>query len=98
LIKTSNKSDQTEHFQDWITQAEAARVRDISPQGISDLIRRGRLQTLLIGGKTFVRRSEVETFTPTTGGRPPKKSVAKKAAKKKVAAPKDKSRLTRQSP
>jgi excisionase family DNA binding protein len=93
LIKTSNKSDQTEHFQDWITQAEAARVRGVSPQGISDLIRRGRLQTLRIGGKTFVRRSEVEAFTPTTGGRPrkkvaPKKTLPKKKAVSKKAAPK----------
>ncbi|QHN03813.1 helix-turn-helix domain-containing protein [Granulicella sp. WH15] len=90
MIKTSNKSDQADHFQDWITQAEAARIRDVSPQGISDLIRRGRLQTLLIGGKTFVRRSEVEAFKPTTGGRPRKKPVAKKAAAKKTAAPKTK--------
>jgi hypothetical protein len=91
LIKTSGKSENTENFDDWITQAEAARVRGVSPQGISDLIGRGRLQTLRIGGKTFVRRSEVEGFAPMPGGRPrKKKAYAKKAAPKKTARPKKK--------
>jgi excisionase family DNA binding protein len=83
LIKTSNKFAQAENFADWITQAEAARLRGVSPQGISDLVKRGRLQTLRIGGKTFVRRTEVEAFSPLTGGRPRKKSAAKKQARPK---------------
>ena len=79
-MKTSDKSGDGEGFEDWITQAEAARVRGVSPQAISDLIERGRLQTLQIGGKTFVRRSEAETFAPKSGGRPPKKAASKKKA------------------
>jgi excisionase family DNA binding protein len=57
---------------DWITQAEAARVRGVSRQAITILVRKGRLKILKIGGRTFVRRKEVEEFTPEPGGRPPK--------------------------
>jgi excisionase family DNA binding protein len=63
------------HLQDpteWITQAEAARVRGVSRQAITILVRKGRLTTLKIGGRTFVLRKEVEAFTPEPGGRPPK--------------------------
>jgi excisionase family DNA binding protein len=86
LIKTSDNSENIEGFQDWISQAEAARVRGVSPQGISDLIERGRLQTLRIGGKTFVRRSEVEAFAPKPGGRPRKKAAPKKETARKKRA------------
>ena len=83
MINTSDNSGDVEEFQDWISQAEAARVRGVSPQGISDLIERGRLQTLRIGGKTFVRRSEIEAFAPKPGGRPRKKAAPKKKAGRK---------------
>lgn len=54
---------------DWITQAEAARVRGISRQAIARLIQRGRLATLQVGGVTFVKRVEVEAFEPAAPGR-----------------------------
>jgi excisionase family DNA binding protein len=78
LIKTSNNLGKIKDLQDWISQAEAARLRGVSPQGISDLIARGRLQTLRVGGKTLVSRSEVMAFEPKPGGRPLKKAAAKK--------------------
>jgi len=57
---------------DWISQAEAARVRGVSRQAIALLVKRGRLPVLRIGGRLLVRRKDVEQFTPEPGGRPAK--------------------------
>ena len=46
----------------WLTQAEAARLRNVSPQAISILIKRGRLTIFIVGGKKRLKRSEVEVF------------------------------------
>jgi excisionase family DNA binding protein len=46
----------------WLTQAEAARLRNVSPQAISTLIKRGRLTIFMVGGKKRLKRSEVEVF------------------------------------
>ncbi len=61
-----------EDLTEWVSQAEAARIRGVSRQAITVLVRKGRLKTLEIGGRTFVRRKEVEEFTPEPGGRPPR--------------------------
>jgi excisionase family DNA binding protein len=58
---------------DWISQAEAARLRSVSRQSIGRLIKRQRLQTLKIAGRMLVRRQDIEQFTPQTAGRPPKR-------------------------
>jgi excisionase family DNA binding protein len=55
---------------EWISQAEAARLRNVSRQAIAKLVRKGRLQTLEIGGHTLVRRGEIEQFVPLGAGRP----------------------------
>ena len=63
------------HFRDpneWISQAEAARLRRVSRQAIAILVKKGRLPVLQIGGRLLVRRKEVEEFTPEPPGRPPK--------------------------
>jgi excisionase family DNA binding protein len=57
---------------EWISQAEAARLRGVSRQAIATLVKKGRLPTLKIGGRTFVKRKEVEQFAPEPSGRPPK--------------------------
>jgi excisionase family DNA binding protein len=59
-------------LQDWISQAEAARVRGVSRQAIARLIQRERLQILKVGGRSLVRRGDIERFTPKAAGRPPK--------------------------
>jgi excisionase family DNA binding protein len=58
--------------EEWISQAEAARLRKVSRQAISLLVKKGRLPVLKIGGRVFVHRKEVEEFTPDSPGRPPK--------------------------
>lgn len=60
---------------DLITQAEAARLRNVSPQAINDLIKRRKLKTKKIGTVTFVFRSSVLNYKPAPGGRPAKKKV-----------------------
>lgn len=57
---------------EWISQAEAARLRGVSRQAIALLVKKGRLPILKIGGRLLVRRKEVEDFTPEPAGRPPK--------------------------
>jgi len=62
----------------YVSQAEAARIRGVSPQAIADLIRRCRLSTIHVAGRTLVLRSELDAFIakPKTG-RPPKKDLRK---------------------
>jgi predicted XRE-type DNA-binding protein len=63
---------------DLITQAEAARIRGVSPEAISNLIARGRLTPYDVAGRVHVRRSEVESFERNPAGRPSKKGKGKK--------------------
>jgi excisionase family DNA binding protein len=53
---------------DLISQAEAARIRGVTRAAIRDLIRRGRLRSIEIGGRELVYRSEVESFVKEKPG------------------------------
>ncbi|HSY36301.1 MAG TPA: helix-turn-helix domain-containing protein [Acidobacteriaceae bacterium] len=89
MNSSTGKEGFGEEFKDWITHAEAARVRGVSQERIRKLAQQGRLQSAEVGGRKFVRRSEVESFIPLLGGRPRKESAPKKrAARKKKTAPK----------
>ena len=55
---------------DWITQAEAARLRGTTRQAIAKLIKQKRLATLEVGGRRFVRRQDVLAYEPLQAGRP----------------------------
>jgi excisionase family DNA binding protein len=78
VSKTTIKDDID--IDDWISQVEAARIRNVSKQAIAKLIRRNRLAAREIGGRMLVRRSEVEAFVPMPIGRPRKKAAPKKQA------------------
>lgn len=56
----------------WISQAQAAKLRGVSRQAIERLVRKGRFETLSIGGKTLLKRSEIEEFQPKPPGPSPK--------------------------
>jgi excisionase family DNA binding protein len=73
---------QTKQLDDLITQAEAARLRGVSREAIYGLVARKKLSVVEIGGQKFVKRSEVETYTPEIGGRPPTESSKKNGMKK----------------
>ncbi|MFO0968927.1 MAG: excisionase family DNA-binding protein [Gemmataceae bacterium] len=61
---------------DWISQSEAARLRNVTRQAIAKLVRKGRLRTLVLGGHRLVRKSDVLSYQPGNPGRP--KSDAEK--------------------
>ena len=60
----------------WISQAEAARIRGVSPQAIGRLQNKGRFRTLQIGGRALLDRRDVENYKPKRTGRPRKKKNA----------------------
>jgi predicted DNA-binding protein (UPF0251 family) len=60
---------------DLITQAEAARLRQVSRSAINDLVKRRKLKVKIIGGQPFVSRKEVRGYAPEVGGRPAKKKA-----------------------
>jgi excisionase family DNA binding protein len=53
-----------------VSQAEAARLRNVSRQAIAKLVSNGRLRTLEVGGRCFVSRADVLSFEPNPPGRP----------------------------
>ena len=57
---------------DLISQAEAAELRGVSRASINELVTRGRLRSVVVGGKPYLYRAEVLSFEPDKGGRPPK--------------------------
>jgi excisionase family DNA binding protein len=56
--------------EDWISQADAARVRGVSRQAIAKLVRTKRLRTMEIGGHVLIRRDDILDFRPKKAGRP----------------------------
>lgn len=73
-MSTDRKNSPNKNFDptQWVSQAEAAGMRGVTRQAIARLIGKGRFTTLSIGGKTLVRRSEVEAFKPKPPGPSPK--------------------------
>ena len=55
---------------EWITKAQAARVRGVTRQAIAKLVSKGKLATLKIAGHTLVKRADVEAYKAEPGGRP----------------------------
>jgi hypothetical protein len=68
---------------DLISQADAARLRGVTTAAIADLVRRGRLSTVEVGGRAFLRRSEVESFERVRKGWPKGKARKSAAAKRR---------------
>jgi excisionase family DNA binding protein len=54
---------------DWITLSQAARLRGVSRQAISKLVKQGRLKTLDAGGRPLVYKPDVSAFKPLPAGR-----------------------------
>ena len=80
----TEQSRQSVKPEDWISQAEAARIRGVSQPAIVNLIRRGRLTTVNMAGRTVVLRSEVENFIARSkGGRPPMNATSLKTSKER---------------
>jgi hypothetical protein len=80
--KSTETTEKYEDIEKLISQSEAARLRGVSKQAITSLIRRGRLTSVDVAGHTLVLRSEIESFVVGPMGRPPKNAINKKASKK----------------
>jgi excisionase family DNA binding protein len=68
----STEKEPASLLDDLISQAEAARLRGVSRQAIRKLVEAGRFSVVAIGGRQFVRRSEVMAYAPLQAGRPRK--------------------------
>ncbi|MGB8355624.1 MAG: hypothetical protein WCD79_17125 [Chthoniobacteraceae bacterium] len=68
--KTGSQCQPVFNADEWITKAEAARVRGVTRQAIAKLVNKGKLSVLKIAGRTLVMRAEVEVYKPSPGGRP----------------------------
>lgn len=76
LAKTEKKGSQRQPIikaTDWITKADAARVRGVTRQAIGKLVKKGKFRVLEIAGHTFLNREDVESYQSEPGGRPGRK-------------------------
>ena len=55
---------------EWISQAEASRLRGVSRQAIAKLVANERLRTMEVGGRVLVSQADVLAFEPNPAGRP----------------------------
>ena len=72
------------NLENYISQAEAARVIGTTTQTVSHLARGGHFTTKVVAGRILVLRAEVEKYVPRPKGRPPKKEVAHKEPSKTI--------------
>ena len=72
------------NLENYISQAEAARVIGTTTHTVSHLARGGHFTTKVVAGRILVLRSEVEKYVPRPQGRPPKREVAHKEPSKTI--------------
>ena len=58
---------------EWISIAEAGRLRGVTRQAISKLVKQGRFETLNAAGRLLVHRKDVMDFAAKPAGRPKRK-------------------------
>jgi excisionase family DNA binding protein len=71
MSKKKTEKD-TNEMVDLISQSEAARLRGVTRAAIQDLVRRGRIKSVNVGGRALVYRSEVVNYEQGEPGRPRK--------------------------
>lgn len=54
---------------DWISLSEAARLRGVTRQAMSKLVKNGRFRTLNAGGRQLVHRHDVAEYKALIPGR-----------------------------
>jgi len=69
IDKIGSQSQPISNPKEWVSQAEAARMRGVTRQAIRKLVLKGRLSTVEIGGSVLVKKTEVENFRPAQSGR-----------------------------
>ena len=57
------------NIKDWVSQAEAGRIRKVSRQAINRLVKIGRIRSIDIGGVILVNKEDIKNFEPKKSGR-----------------------------
>ena len=71
-MSKKKSGQESEEVSDLISQAEAARMRGVTRAAIQDLVRRGRIRSVNVGGRALVYRSEIANYELGAPGRPRK--------------------------
>jgi hypothetical protein len=69
-----------------LTITAAAARRGVTRQNMDFLLRNGKIPSIVIGGKVFVRIKDIDAYIPDAGGRPskdPRKTKTKQVGVKK---------------
>ena len=72
MIMRNKRGVKRENVSDLISQAQAARLRGVTRAAIQDLVRRGRIRSVEVGGRSLVYLSEIVNYQKGEPGRPPK--------------------------
>lgn len=67
---STNIKDATAVLADWVSISEASRLRGVSRQAISKLVKLGRLESVSVAGRMLVHRKAVLEFERKPAGRP----------------------------
>jgi excisionase family DNA binding protein len=67
--------------EDLLTVSEAARLRGVSHQSISYLVKMGRVRSVSIRGRTYILRKDLENYKPGKPGPPPRKKAKSRSKK-----------------
>lgn len=73
MAKKKTESEHVAMIWRLISQAEAARLRGVTRAAIQDLVRRGGIRSVNVGGRALVYRSEIVNYEQGEAGRPRKK-------------------------
>lgn len=73
MMKKKAEQDSND-MADLISQAEAARLRGVTRAAIQDLVRRGRIRSVNVGGRSLVYRTEIVNYEQGEPGRPRKEN------------------------
>jgi excisionase family DNA binding protein len=68
MVKTGPTDNSSPDLNELITPTQAAKLRGVTRAAITSLIKRQRLHAIEIGGRPFLRRSDVENFAPEKPG------------------------------
>lgn len=72
MVSRKNEGKESNDMSDLISQAEAARLRGVTRAAIQDLVRRGRIRSVNVGGRSLVYQSEIMNYEKGEPGRPKK--------------------------
>lgn len=69
--------------QELVTPSQAAERLGVTRQWIDSLLRRGKIETVEIAGKRFLRWGDAKGYQPESGGRPAKSAGNGSSSKKR---------------